>query len=226
MMSIKLKALTLGLLALMAMGAFAAVNATAETGGHFTSEAEEGTAKGTENATHFTELTVPGLTGIRCTKTSYEGKMPKTGSKTWTEITIVPSYSECETTGGKAGEVTIDMNGCAYLFTIGKNSVKDNTADLECTGATKFVAVTHEGCEIRIPAQNGMLGVAYTTTVENGKHSLTVDLTVKGFTTNFEAGFCVLLGTSHTSEITGSVTVQGFNAAGAQVGITATGSEG
>lgn len=223
-MSRKLKALCLSLFAVMALGGFAVMNASAETGGHFTSEVAATTITGSENSTHFTELTVPGLTGIRCTTASYSGT---TSATTVTQITITPSYANCETTGGTPGEVTVDVNGCAYIFTIGKKSTADNTVDLECNGAKPYIAVTHQGCEIRVPAQNNIVGVAYNTTVENNKHAITLTATASGFTTNFEAGFCVLLGTSHTSTLSGSVTVTGKNTAtGAAVGITATGSEG
>lgn len=228
-MSLKLKAIGLSLVALTALGAFVAMNASAETGGHFTSDATTGSTifKGTQSGTHTTELTVPGLTGIVCEEASYEGTA--TGA-TVESVTIVPKLAKCKTTGGTTGELTVDMNGCQGQSTIGKNSTADNTVDIVCPGATKFAAITHPACEIRMPAQNNIVGVAYNTVVENSKHALTVVATAKGFTIHFESGFCVLLGTKQTAEVTGSVTVQGFNdnsgTAGSQVNVTATGSEG
>jgi hypothetical protein len=233
-MSIKLKVLGLGVLAIMAVSAFAAMNATAETGGHFVSDSPTGSTAitGREDATDFTELTVPGLTGIVCTTATYEGTA---AANTVTELTITPHYSNCHTTGS-ATAVTVHVNGCDYQFTIGKKSTADNTVDIVCP-AGKQIEVTHEGCTIKIPPANGIKGVAYQTITTGGKHAITLGVTLSGFTMNFEAGFCVLLGTSHTATISGSVIVEGWEdlgndathlhgKEGARVNITATGSEG
>lgn len=225
-MSIKLKALGLGLLATMALAGFSVMNATAETGGHFTSEAAHTIISGTgESEKNQTELKVPGLNGIVCDGDTYAGTA---NAATVESLTITPTYAanSCHTTGGATGKTSVDVNGCSYTFKIGKNSTADNTVDLICTGEKKYIAVTHEGCEIRIPAKTGLKGVAYNTTTVEGKHAITATATVTGFESNFEAGFCILLGTSHAGELTGSVIVSGKDTTGAAVGITATGSEG
>jgi len=50
------------------------------------------------------------------------------------------------------------------------------------------MAITHQDCEIRIPSQNNINGVAYNTiVVENDKHAITLTATAKGFTASFEA---------------------------------------
>jgi hypothetical protein len=225
-MSIKLKALGLGLLATMALAGFMAMNATAETGGHFTSEAAHTIIKGTgETGANQTELKVPGLTGIVCDGDTYEGTANAT---TVESLTITPTYpaGSCHTTGGATGKTSVDVNGCQYTFKIGKKSTADNTVDLICAGEKKYIAVTHEGCEIRIPAKAGLKGVAYNTTTVAGKHAITLSVTLTGYEENFEAGFCILLGTSHAGELVGSVIVSGKDTLNNPVGITATGSEG
>jgi hypothetical protein len=215
----------------MAMSAFAAVNASAEVdpNGHFVHDSTGPVLAltGVESGTHRTELTVPGLTGITCDNASYTGTVQ---GNTVIDITIIEQYFACKTTGGTAGETTVDTNDCFYTFTISKSSLRASTVHILCFGAKKYIAVTHQGCEIRVPQQLAN-GVSYTTVVENGKHAITVDAAVTGLTTHFEAGFCVLLGTSKTSNLTGSVTVRGFEdlaggAEGNAVNITATGSEG
>jgi hypothetical protein len=225
-MSIKLKALGLGLLATMALAGFMAMNATAEVGGHFTSEATHTILKGTdETGANRTELRVTGLTGFVCDGPTYEGTANAT---TVESITITPTYASgtCHTREGSTGNTSVDVNGCQYTFTIGTKSTGDNTVDLICPGEKKYIAVTHEGCEIRIPAVTKLKGVAYNTVVIAGKHAITAKATVSGFEANFEAGFCILLGTAHTGELIGSVNVQGFDTLNNPVGITATGSEG
>ena len=221
---------TLGVLLALAALTQAVAVSSAETGGHFTSESGGATIiTGIETPSHSTELTVPGLTGIVCGEARYEARF---AFSTSTEASVTPTYGNCKTTGGAAKEVTVDVNGCTYRLTIGKKSTADNTADLVCGGATNFIAITHPSCEMRIPAQNNIVGVAYNTTIEEGKHAITLSATAKGFTTNFESGLCVLLGTKHTSELTGSVVAVAFEESsgplleGKSVGITATGSEG
>jgi hypothetical protein len=221
-MSIKLKALGLGLLTTMALAGFMAMNATAETGGHFTSETTHTTITGLDEISGGqVEFKVSGLTGIVCDNASYSGTANAT---TVESLTLTPSYGACHTTGGLPGATVIDLNGCAYTLTIGKKSTTDNTVDLSCVGI--YMTITHEGCEIRIPAKNNLKGVAYETAERAGKHAIIANLTVTGLEANFEAGFCILLGTSHTAELHGSVAVRGFNTEGKAVGITATGSEG
>lgn len=236
-MSLKLKALSLGLLATMAMAAFAVVNATAETGGHFTSDSGNGKTviTGTENPTlsHFTEFTIGNQTPFGCHKTSYDGTVE---GNTVTEIRVTPTYEECLTTGGTTGEVVVDANECGFTFKIGKKSTAHNTVSVVCKGATKHIVITHPNCTIRVPEQS-LNGVSYTTDVQGEKHAITLDATVENITAHFEGGICIFLGTKQLSKYTGSVTVEGFEdlgndathpygKEGARVNITATGSEG
>ena len=201
--------------------AFISGGASAETGGHFLAGAEEITVKGTENTTHSTQLSIPGLTAITCEEDSYEANPSKSASKTWTEVKATPKYGKCKTKGSSA--VTIDQNGCTYVLKIGKKAIQDNTVDIQC-GEGKAIIITHPECEITIPAQSGRVGVAYTSTVESGVSTLTLDLTVKEITTQFHKGICTLLGTPHTGELTGSVTASA-TAAGTPTSIRAVGSE-
>lgn len=236
-MSLKLKALGLGLLATMAMAAFAAVNATAQVGGHFVSDSPTGNTAitGTENPTvsHFTEFTIGNQTPFGCHETSYDATV--TGN-TVEDITVTPTYKGCLTTGGTTGEVIVDTNDCGFTFKIGKKSTAHNTVSIVCKKTTKHIVITHPNCTIRVPEQN-LTGVSYTTDVQNGKHAITLDATVENITAHYEGGICVFLGTSQTSKYTGSVTVEGFEdlgndathpygKEGGPVNITATGSEG
>lgn len=222
-MSHKLKALGLGLLAAMAISAFAVMSAAAEDGGHFTSEVDEVVVTGTENATHFTTFAVTGLTGIVCTKASYSGLVNETDT-TAEGVTVTPKYEECHTEDEAQTPTPVHTNGCDYLFTVSKNSQKHNTVHLKCPGVKKFIDITHPSCTLTIPEQT-INGVVYKTTFENGKHAITLESTAS-VTTHFESGICVLLGTKQTGTLSGAVTVTGKSTAGAAVGITATGSEG
>ncbi|HEX9967437.1 MAG TPA: hypothetical protein VGB06_05785, partial [Solirubrobacterales bacterium] len=95
-MSLKLKVLGLGLLAVMATSAFVVTNASAVVSGHFVSEnATHTILSGTGTATHSTHFSVDGGTGLICTSESYSGTI---NVATTQSVTIAPSYSKCHTT--------------------------------------------------------------------------------------------------------------------------------
>lgn len=243
-MSTKLKAVGTGLLALMAMSAFAVMNATAEMGGHFVSEAEHTVVKGKESgANHRFHFRGHGIEGeIGCATASYEGTA-QSATKTVTEIKVTPKYETCGTTPNH--NVTVDVTGCAYTFTVGKQEPPHGSVDLECTlggdtsEPTGHIVITHPNCTITITGSKHtgenqtLTGFSYHTIIgDNGKHAITLGgTTVNGqptqaqiqFKTRYEGGICVFTGTNHTGTLIGSATVEGFNKLGGGVGITATG---
>jgi hypothetical protein len=194
--------------------------ASAETGGHFTSEAAHTTLSGSETSTHKTKVTGDGLEGfINCNQVSYSGTVNAT---TVSELQLTPSYSGCGTEGTSTA-VTFTPNGCSYILTIGKSASGDNTLDVACpTG--KALEIHHPNCGITVPAQTGLSGVAYTEVVENGKRALTVDVTLV-LADQYHQGICIFLGTSHNMQLNGSFTLKGTNTASEQVNVRATGSE-
>ena len=214
-MSMKLKALGLGLLAMIAVSGFAAVNATGETGGHFTSDSPNGKTviTGTEKqgTSHTTQLAVEGLSGIHCEHALYEATA---GAATVESLTVTPTYTKCTTSPSGATNVVVDHNGCNYTFTIGKKiATVHQTVSIVCP-AGKAIVITHPECEITVPPQT-LTGITYNTVVEENKHAITLvaEIGVNGtpkLTTQFHAGFCVLLGTTHLGSFTGSVTVKGY----------------
>ncbi|HEX8690664.1 MAG TPA: hypothetical protein VF729_10530 [Solirubrobacterales bacterium] len=219
-MNIKPKAFGAVVLVAMLLNSLGAASASATTGGHFTSASAHTTLSGSEGGEHSTELSFHGLAGtIECLGTSYSGT---TSSSTVTEVTVTPSYNTCQTTGGTHGAVSVAMNGCDYVLKIGKLRNEGNTVSLACP-SEKAIVISHPNCTITVLAQS-MTGVVYATTVENGRHTLTVEVSLT-FSTQYHGGLCVFTGTNHTATLKGSITVKGVNAEGAQVGITATGSE-
>jgi hypothetical protein len=234
-MSIKLKILGLGVLAVMATSAFAAVNASALSNGHFTAEPTEHhlILKGTEatpgnHNLSFYRLNSDGTTAsgspIKCTHAAYEGTLPLEG-KPGTEATttqavqVRPTYKECSTGAEPPHNIPIDIStGC-------KNNVFEfksggtGTVNVNCD-----ITITHPSCHISILASENknLSGVTYTTTTESNKHALTMNVNVNGIKGTFVSGICVFLGTKHTFEMIGSVTVWGENTAGGRVGITHT----
>lgn len=202
----------------MAISALVVGSASATTGGHFTSEVAHTSLDGSESGTHRTEFKADNGEVYKCDQVSYSGTLV---AATVTEIQLAPSYSECK----KNKETTsIHANGCKYVLTIGKNASADNTADLVCP-AGESLEITHPICTIKIPGQSLGSGLAYTNVMESGKMALTVDSTLTQVTAHYEAGFCIVLGTSHKFSLLGSFTLVGFNTQVERVGIKATGTE-
>lgn len=229
-MSTKLKALGLAAVAALAVAAVGVVNATAETGGHFISAADNttivGTEAGDEHGLHFTVHNVPGEIG--CNKATYHGEA---SAKTVTELKITPLWSECSTTGSSA--VTIDTNGCILRFTVNTEpETKHNTVHVEgCEGGKPGIEITHPNCKIVIPPQV-VVGAIYTNKTDSEGEYITLDSTVEpkteggvevgGITTHFESFGCILVyGTKHKGAMKGSATVFG-DSGGNRVDITAT----
>lgn len=115
------------------------------------------------------------------------------------------------------------MNECDYVLKIGKKRSENNTVSLVCPPG-KAVVISHPNCTITVVAQSNLQGASYTTILETGQHALTVNLSV-AFNTQYHGQICIFTGTNHTSTLQGAVKVKGTETEGAQIGITATGSE-
>jgi hypothetical protein len=218
-MSLKLKVLGMGLLAMMATSAFAVMNASAVETGHFSSGTAHTIIKGEESgATHRLHLTGSGLEGqIGCSTATYEGTANAAVVKS---IEVTPTYTGCSTTGTSTN-LTVTHNGCKYRFKVATGGT-NGTADLVCP-AGKAIEIHHPNCTITVTsvaANQTIPGIHYTTTTE-GKHALTIDVNVS-FADEYHGGICIFLGTNQTGFLKGSVTVKGFDTAGNQVDITAT----
>ena len=212
-MSMKLKALGLGLLAAMAMSAFAVVNASAKVDGHFTSDKATTTIKGTENATHQVKFSVEGGTTIECKKVTYSGTV---GSPTVTQITITPTYAECQTTGGTANAVTVTMNDCDYVF-YSQGKQKHGTVTVNCPEGKK-IEIHHPNCTISIGTQHALSnGIAYTNTATG----ITANVTVGNIAAEYHNGLCSFLGTNHTADMARAAIIEGESGEGS-AHITAT----
>jgi len=214
-MSIKLKALGLGLLAMMAVGAFAAMNAGATTNGEFLFGSNPTFVtgiqdKGTTDTVHFrSDL---GGNTIGCDVAQYTGKHE--GTLSTQSLTITPAWSQCYTTTTAEAKWDVHENGCTLIFTSRKEPEKnDATVDVECpTG--KAIVITHPDCEITIAKQTvggaAGNGVTYTNKTEPAPAWITMNVKVT-LTTSYHKGLCTIFGTHHTDTMEGAVTVTGYS---------------
>lgn len=212
-----------GILAVLAVGICAATSAIATTGGHFTSAASVTRVTGLENTgheIHFKRVGEPATSAIGCENAFYSSTVI---GETVTSLNITPKWEKCYTTGDgpEATKFEIDENECTLQFTIGKTGTH-HTVDIVCP-ATKYIEVTHPACTVRIPPQT-LTGITYNTITAGipAKHAITLESTIKGAASYFETGICTFLGTSQEFEMTGSVTIEGFDTDGVRTDITAT----
>ncbi|HEX9967864.1 MAG TPA: hypothetical protein VGB06_07950 [Solirubrobacterales bacterium] len=211
-MKLKLKALGLGVLAAVAAGSIAAVNASATANGHFTSGTAHVLIKGTENTTHKVKLSVDGGTTFECDEASYTGT---TNSTTVTELTITPTYHKCHTTGGVIFPKT--MNGCDYVF-YSQGTRVHGTVKIICPSG-KAIEIHHPNCTITVGTSHALAGgVSYT----NLTQQLTANFTVSEIPAEYHAGACIFLGTSHKATMTGSLTIAGTDTNGTSVEFVST----
>jgi len=218
-MSLKLKFLALGVLAIVATSAFTVMNASAEDQpeSHFTSEVDHVIVKGTDAFGSDHALQFHGESGdaITCTHATYHGTVDELDTTTQA-IQVRPHYTNCATSSGAWGSVTVHVPaGCGtnvYEFTSGN----PGTIHVNCQ-----ITITHPNCTIRVPVQT-VNGATYTQVTEENKHAITLDIHATNITSQYEGGICIFLGTSHSSTMTGNATVWGEDTAGERVHVTAT----
>jgi hypothetical protein len=208
-MGIKTRMLCAGVLAVIAAGGVAVVNAGATSGGHFVFGSHHvgyTIEEGSEHRIHF--LSAGGSEGERigCETSGYHGTHKNTLATTTTNITVIPTWSNCYTTASPGTKFDIHENGCDLLFTVRPNpETNHNTIHMVCP-AGKAIVLTHPNCEVTIPPQTPTGGAIYKTTVENGVHAITLELTA-GLATQYHGGICIFLGTNQTSTMSGSATL-------------------
>jgi hypothetical protein len=223
-MSVKIKTLCLGLLAALSVSAFAVVNATANSEGHFTTTGNTHThITGTESSEHRLHFLMHGLAGeIGCDESLFTAT---TTTETSIDLTTTAEPKKCYTTnsGQLPGSTTITMNGCTYTFRVAKGSTNstEQTFHLICP-PEKELEIHHPNCTIKLPPQTFTTGLTYTQVFEDGIHIITVDMNIQFAATEYEGGICVFTGTTHTGTFGGRLTLRAFNTSGTKVPLTFT----
>ena len=180
---------------MVAMSAFA-VNAGANTSGSFDFGSEHtfvtGILGGPPHELHF----VNGESKIGCNHSTYSGTHK--GTKTTTELTIVPNWTECYTTPDGT-KFDVHENGCHLQFT-SRSLPDDATVHVVCP-PTKAIVITHPNCEITVTPQTlgGQPGNGVTYTNQDvgvaGKTDWVTMHVKVSMETQYHGGICVFLGT-------------------------------
>jgi hypothetical protein len=240
-MSLKAKAIGLGLLAALAASALAVATiqtttntpAYAETGGHFVTD-------DTSGHTILTGVEKSGNTGvfvdphnnnaqISCkADVTYHGTITQ---QTVSEVTLTPTFptgAEGCTTKISLGTfaTTIDMNGCDLSFTIGKTHNQHNTTHIRCPIGKHVQATLSNGCIVTIKAQTPAGGSGYYNIPEK---EITIKPTLTGIHAVYIGGpfKCGAAEGTTTNKIQfgNRISLKAFTTAGTQKSIAATGPE-
>ena len=165
------------------------------------------------NKTKLHTFTLNTGTSISCTTVTFEGTIAKAADNE--SVTITPTYDSCSTAAG--GPVTVNMNGCDYVFHGGSETVGEphhfagGLADLKCPagGPTVVIfanatdhAANKPACTITVTPENNLSENTYTNTTEPIDD---VDVTSTVNTKVTKTG--VLCGAAATAVYTGGTTL-------------------
>lgn len=187
----KLKIQGLAVLAVLALGSVATATASA---GEFHLSAASTVLSGSPVGTQVFKPTPEGELEISCAAMSVESTVV---GKTVEEITIKPSYAECEVKGGPA--IDVDFTECAYRLTASTNESEHAKLRFECPQESEHIhfKATLFGSKydcVDILSGQEVAGLHYETTGETTEFeqkTLDVNSTASGIVTTVK-GVCAV----------------------------------
>lgn len=220
----KFKAFGLALVALLAMGAFSAVGAQAQTTTLVAGEAGYVTGEQVEGGHRFK---TGGGQVLTCNKAHFKGA----SQVSQTTISVTPEYSQCHTEPQSVFEpkffVTVTHNECNYKFTNLQHTPPDYTADVtvECP-VGKAIEVhlytnsshTTNLCTLTVGSQGPLPGNTITN-VGGHPDDLLMHHNVTVVETRHGSSLCGPV--TQNAVYTGTTTVKAFNNADEQTTLTA-----
>jgi hypothetical protein len=204
-----LKVLGLALAAVFAMSAVVASAASATVTFH--SPVEPTYLTGEQHASNDVFNTDAGE--VTCSHATYVGKV---AAKTTSTAEVTPSYSGCHLIFIFTFNVTVDHNGCTYLFHVDpalENGNAEGSVDIVCP-AGKVIEVTAPGCTVTVPPQTGLRKITFTNAGTANAMDITVDVNLTAITyeEHNTSGSTCASSTTHTTNGTysGNATVRGY----------------
>jgi hypothetical protein len=204
-MSTKLKALTLAIGAMAAVGAFAAGPASAR----FESEATQTTLTTSANNTQVFQYQAEGIK-LTCTTVTSTGTFNGTAT---TEATFVPEkYGGCSTILGPAH---VHDNGCVFLRTVALGSTAATT-HLTCSGTNKveYTITDNSGnrlCTVKTGSQTPGGTSTGSNTGSGTTREVVITSAMTGITATREGSALCGPASSTTGTYSGSITYTGEN---------------
>ena len=166
------------------------------------------------NGTKDHTITLNTGLSVSCSTVTFEGTIAKALENE--SVTITPTYHGC--ISGPGGPVTVDMNGCDYVFRGGTETSEHHftsgLTDLKCPGSGPIIhfyanATDHANkkpaCTITIIPENNLSGNTYTNTTEPIDD---VDVTSTINTQVTKHG--LLCGNATTAVFTGGTTMRAY----------------
>jgi hypothetical protein len=211
-----LKALGLCLFAACSFAAVAASSASAVTD-TFTCSVEPCVVTGEQTGAVHTFGIKNNPFTVECEHATFVGTSK---TKATTEITVHPTYTECNNTVDVAAGCNLILTGVTdeHLNTAGTKTETHATVKVEC-GANEFIKVTGPGCTIKMTGAAGgvnqnLLGVTYDNgTDASGHKDVTVTVTVDSIHFTSEGSLCAFGGIPSTGTnafLTQTVTARGY----------------
>lgn len=208
-MTFNLKSLGLLAVALLALSGLMAEAASAHTPARLTSAQNETTIIGVPEEGN-TVLSATGQT-VSCEIEEYHFTAVGTSFE---DVSAKPEYTQCNAFGLVNAKITgfghyPEAEGEGPYCTYSLNA--DGTVDLVCP-VGREVIVECGTCVMRVPAQNNLGTISYSTATWEGKHALTLTINVSEITASYTDGFlCPLTssGESATASLSGKARVWG-----------------
>jgi len=219
-----LKILGVALAAAFALSAVAASAALAVEEQAFLTSDGPVTLTGTETGGGANNRLTAFGTFTECPGTTYTGHKYNVTPHEFLEahsttVTITPNYVNCVSSALKL-KTTVDMNGCDYVFHLGKTTSPSDVAPITATvvcPAGKHIEVTIPGiaCTITITENAaGYAGLSVTDTTQGaGKNDVDITGTINTIEADSNAGCPVPNATTKTASLIQDVTVVGHNKA-------------
>jgi hypothetical protein len=198
------KTLGLVLAAVLAIGGLSASNASAAS---FHSEVEHTIIDG-EQSPGTNDLMRFNAGTWTCNSITYTGT---TTTATNTSLTVTPTWKECTAFGFV--NITIDVNGCTYVFNAG------GSFQISCPGNP--ITVTAFNCHIKIGSQTFPSGITYDNAGTGTGRDMSFTINFSGLTYTQESKSFpgCSNGTFNNGTYEGNATVTGTDTAGSPVGV-------
>jgi hypothetical protein len=222
-MTRNLKVLGLALASMLAMTAIFSSAAMAE----FESESGSVDLSVSSNEMQSFKTSSGSENTVECTNVDIHSETLESTSET--EVTVEPTYSECEQFLGQ--NVDIDENGCDYTFHLEHGKVTESSTvhpsdtkssvDLECTSTSGIEITVGNICRYKISTQTSLGSIEYKNKGTGSTREIELVPSVTGITsTRTTSDFPFLCpGGSSTGTYTGNSVVTGFTSTSTHIGV-------